>query len=164
MAHSYSFAIVRLGTDDARDERLNVGLVVFTGDKLDVRVGRRVDKVRALSAGIDIADLRDLVGNLAQLDEVLQKGQVWEISDRHEQLRAVGPVSLTPACFVVENASDYEARVSSILQAMVYVEPAPRVVRQVIKVARTGKASFQTRTRDGKEGRRFVIASHLNSL
>jgi hypothetical protein len=131
MAHSYSFAIVRLGTDDARDERLNVGLVIFTDGKLDVRIGRRVDKVHALSAGVDVADLRSLVGNLAQLDEVLQKGQVWEISRRHEQIQAVGPVSLSPlGTFVAETASDYEIRVSSILKAMVDVEPAPRVVRE----------------------------------
>jgi len=73
MAHSYSFANIRLGTNDARDERLNVGLVVFQGEKLDVRVGRRVDKVRALSAGVEVATLRDLISNLVHIDEALQR-------------------------------------------------------------------------------------------
>jgi hypothetical protein len=131
MAHSYSFAIVRLGTNDARDERLNVGLVVFNGDKLDVRVGRRVDKVRALSAGIEIATLRDLISNLTHIDETLQRGRVAEISDRHAELRSTGPLSLSSlGTFIADTAADYEARVSSILKSMVDVEPAPRVVRE----------------------------------
>jgi hypothetical protein len=131
MAHSYSFAIVRLGTNDARDERLNVGLVVFQGEKLDVRVGRRVDKVRALSAGVEVATLRDLISNLVHIDEALQRERPLDIAERHARLRAIGPLSLSPlGTFIAEYATDYEARVSSILGAMVDVEPAPRVVRE----------------------------------
>jgi len=130
MAHSYSFAIVRLGTNDARDERLNVGLAVF-GDKLDVRIGRRVDKVHALSAGIEVATLRDLISNLAQMDETLQHGRIADVTERHTELRVLGPLSLSPlGTFVADTATDYEARVSSIVKAMVDVEPAPRVIRE----------------------------------
>ena len=131
MAHSYSFAIVRLGTNDARDERLNVGLVVFHDEKLDVRVGRRVEKVRALSAGVEVATLRDLISNLAHVDEALQHERPLEIAERHAQIRALGPLSLSSlGTFIAENGTDYEARVSSILGAMVDVEPAPRVARE----------------------------------
>lgn len=131
MAHSYSFAIIRLGTNDARDERLNVGLVVFQGEKLDVRVGRRVDKVRALSAGVEVATLRDLISNLVHIDEALQRERPLDIAERHARLRAIGPLSLSPlGTFIAEYATDYEARVSSILGTMVDVEPAPRVVRE----------------------------------
>ena len=131
MAHSYNFAIVRLGTNDARDERLNVGVVVFTEGKLDVRVGRRPEKVRALSAGIDTVDLKAIAANLSVLDEALQRDFGSAVDQRHEHLRSVGPITLSPlGSFVAENASDYENRVAGIIKAMVDVEPAPRVVKE----------------------------------
>jgi hypothetical protein len=64
MAHCYKFAIVRLAPDTVRDERINVGAVVFSDDDLDVRVSRRLDKVRAISAAADVDMLRDLVENM----------------------------------------------------------------------------------------------------
>ncbi|WP_441237105.1 DUF3037 domain-containing protein [Bradyrhizobium sp. 930_D9_N1_4] len=131
MAHSYSFAIIRLGTTDARDERLNVGVVVFDRQGLDVRVGRRVEKVRALSAGVEVDTLRELVANLSAMDERLHGGGDVDVNDRHADLKALGPLSLSPlGTFVAEHASEYEDRVKSILSAMVDVEPAPRIVRE----------------------------------
>ena len=47
MAHYYKFAIVRLAPDDARDERVNIGLVVLADHGLDVRISKRLEKVRA---------------------------------------------------------------------------------------------------------------------
>jgi Protein of unknown function (DUF3037) len=124
MAHCYSFAIVRLGTNDAREERLNVGLAVFNGEKLDVRVGRRIDKVRALSAGVEMNTVRELISSLSKIDETLLLEKPLDIATRHAELRQFGPISLSSlGSFTAETGTDYESRVASILKAMVDVDP-----------------------------------------
>ena len=65
MAPSYKFAVIRLAPDDGRDERLNVGIVVFNEASLDVRAPARLDKVKAISAAADTRALRDLIDSLA---------------------------------------------------------------------------------------------------
>jgi hypothetical protein len=131
MAHSYNFAIVRLSPKDARDERINVGAAIFSDSSLDVRRARRVDKVRAISAAVEPETISQLLSNLTSLDETLRGRGVEDVNSRHAQLAQIGPISLSPlGTFVSETAADYEARVSSILKAMVDVESAGRIHRE----------------------------------
>jgi hypothetical protein len=131
MARSYSFAIVRLSPKDARDERLNIGVVIFSDETIDVRGARRIDKVRAISAAVEPETISQLLANLASLDETLRERGVEHINARHAQLVELGPLSLSPlGTFVSETAADYEARITSILKAMVDVEPATPVIRE----------------------------------
>jgi hypothetical protein len=131
MAHSYSFAIVRLSPKDARDERLNIGLVVFSTASLDVRGAKRIDKVRAISAAVEPETIGQILANLTALDETLRDRGLMDIAPRYAQISQLGPISLSPlGTFVSETAADYEARIASILKAMVDVEPATRIIRE----------------------------------
>ncbi|MFT8863260.1 MAG: DUF3037 domain-containing protein [Acetobacter fabarum] len=130
MAHCFKFAIVRLSSDDVRDERLNIGAVVLSEDGLDVRVPRRLDKVRAMSGALDRHVLSELVCNLQELDKNLRDANMdW--SNRLKFLSKVGPISLSKiGTFVAQDQAAYEERLAGILKAMVEPEPAPVKVRE----------------------------------
>jgi len=130
MAQCYKFAIVRFAPDDTRDERLNIGAVIFTDTGLDIRVSQHLKKVRVLSAAIDIEMLRQLIENLKSIDDSLRVSGINEES-RAKMLSRGGPLNLSEAgTFVAEDQRAYEARVSSIMKAMVDPEPAPHRLRE----------------------------------
>lgn len=126
MARCYKYAIVRLAPDDARDERINIGAVIITDDGLDVRISHRLDKIRAISAGLDREILRELLGNLSELDARLRAAGISDEEVRLEAVSRVGPLSLSKAgTFTANDLSAYEDRIKTLLKAMVDPEPAP---------------------------------------
>jgi hypothetical protein len=131
MARSYNFAIIRLAPDDGRDERMNVGLVVFNDGSLDVRTPPKLDKVRAISAAADPEVLRALISSLADIDARFRDTGAGTIAARRAAIGSVGPLQLSDiGSFLAETASDYEDRLSSIIRTMILAEPAPRKVRE----------------------------------
>ena len=138
MAHCYKFAIIRLSPDEQRGEALNVGLVVFKDDSLDVRVTKRIEKIRALSSSLDVEDLRELVEGLHSIDEKLRYSGADTLEVRLEMLSRLGPISLSGVgTFSSNSINDYEERISSIFRAM--IEPEPLVGR-----ARTKRSGLLT--------------------
>jgi hypothetical protein len=130
MAPCYKFAIIRLAPDDVRDERLNIGAIILKEDDVDIRLSRRLDKVRSISGAIEPAAIRELMANLKSLDGRL-RGSGVEKEKRLEMLSRVGPISLSKfGTFLAAEPSEYEERVVSILKAMVDAEPARRTVRE----------------------------------
>ncbi|SFO26078.1 Protein of unknown function [Bradyrhizobium sp. Ghvi] len=125
MAPSYKFSVVQLATEEDRGERLNVGLVVFNDDRLDVRVGKRLEKVRAISGAVEPDDVRRALDGMSTLDGKLRDTGA-ELSERLKFLSKLGPLTLSRlGVFEAEGASTYEARVASILKTLVDAEPAP---------------------------------------
>jgi hypothetical protein len=123
VANCYKFAVVRLAPDETRDERINVGVVVMSNDGLDVRISRRLDRARALSAAIDIEMLRESIENLRGVDEQLREARTDE-AGRFAWLSRMGPLALSPpGTFSAEDAAAYETRIESIFKAMVDPEP-----------------------------------------
>jgi hypothetical protein len=130
MAHCYKFAIVRLAPDDARDERINIGAVVLTEHGLDVRISKRLEKARALSAALDTGMLRELIENLKHLDERFRAAGV-EGDARLKMISRIGPLSLSnTGTFVAEDMNVYEDRFTALFKAMVDPEPAPLRFRE----------------------------------
>jgi hypothetical protein len=130
MARSYKFALIRLSSAGARDERLNIGLAVFQDDRIDVHVSSRLDKVRAISAALEPAELKQLLFGMADLDQRLFKAGVRDLSKRLELLGGSGPASFSSfGEFSVSDDQAYEDRVAAIMKMMVDPEPAPRTIR-----------------------------------
>lgn len=130
MVQSYKFAIVRLAPEGVRDERINIGAVVFGHDDVDVRLPRRLDKARVISAALDHDAIRELAETISARDfEIRQAG----ISDPEARLRAIGrigPLTLSRlGAFACSSEREYEARLSSIFQSIVEPEPAPKLPR-----------------------------------
>ncbi|WP_315747567.1 MULTISPECIES: DUF3037 domain-containing protein [unclassified Bradyrhizobium] len=125
MAPFYKFSVVQLATEQARGERLNVGLVVFNEDRLDVRIGKRLEKVRAISGAVEPEEVRRALEGLSTFDEKLRDAGT-ALLDRADHLANLGPLTLSsPGVFEAEGATAYETRVASILRALVDAEPAP---------------------------------------
>lgn len=129
MAQPYKFAILRLAPDDARGECLNVGVVVMTDGGLDIRLGKRLDKVRAISGAIDTSLLQALLTDLNRLDQ--QAREAGNKTLRAQLLQHIGPLKLSKeGAFSAKDADEYEARVASLMKAMVEPEPAAHRVRE----------------------------------
>lgn len=145
MAHSYSFAVVRLAPDDVRGERLNVGLVVFNDGSLDIRLAKRLEKIRSISAALEPKTVQDVIENLGTLDEKIRDYGLVDAASRRSRLSSVGPISLSEiGTFVAESALSYEDRVASILRVMVDAEPAPARLRaKRSKLLTQVKSSFR---------------------
>jgi hypothetical protein len=144
MAHCYKFAIVRLAPDETRDERINIGAVVMSETGLDVRISRRLERARALSAALDVGMLRDLIENLRGLDARLRDAGTDE-AGRFEMLSRIGPLTLSASgSFSAEDHAAYESRVESIFKAMVDPEPQlPRFREKRSKLLTQVKSVFK---------------------
>lgn len=130
MAHCYNYAIVRLAPDETRGERINIGAVILSEDGLDVRISRRLEKARALSAALDVDMLRELVESLRGVDARLRAAGMDE-AGRLEMLSRVGPLTLSAAgSFVFDSPASYESRVASLFKALIDPEPLPMRIRE----------------------------------
>lgn len=126
MAASYKFAIVRFAPNDARGERLNVGVLVDNRGRFDVRLAKRLDKLRAVSAAVDPEELRQLFASTVEIAE--REASDWEALLAS---RDGGPLAFSqPGTFVAADADAYEARIEGILAALVDPEPAPFRARE----------------------------------
>ncbi|CAO4142261.1 DUF3037 domain-containing protein [Methylorubrum thiocyanatum] len=145
MARSYEFAIIRFAPDESRDERLNIGAVIFQDDGLDVRVSRRLEKTKALSAALDIDLLREMLLGFAELDRRMRDAGDFDADVRLQVISQTGPVQLSRAgTFVISNQSEYEDRVGSIMRSFVDPEPAlPRSKKKSSRLLTQIKSEFR---------------------
>ena len=134
MKHCYKFAIVRFAPNNARDESLNIGAAVFSEHGVDVRLTKRLEKLRCISAALDLNTLRQLVENLRDLDYKALNA-MDTISERVRKFGEQGSIRLSNiGTFVAESATTYELRIDSILKAM--VDPEPSLKTQKVKRSR----------------------------
>ncbi|MDO8296259.1 MAG: DUF3037 domain-containing protein [Caulobacter sp.] len=109
----YEFAVLRLMPDIARGEAINIGLVVFRDNNLDVRVGPVLTRARLLYPEINDELLRKNVEILRRLGHV-----EINATERHRVLANVGPLALGElGYFSVADSSPetYESHVSRLL-------------------------------------------------
>lgn len=168
MARCYKFAIVRLAPDDARDERINIGAMIITKNGLDMRLPRRLDKIRAISAAVDTDTVRELISNITDIDERL-KSSGMEEEARLDILSRVGPLSLSKiGTFSAQDTNAYEERVATIMRSMVDPEPAtPRQREKRSKLLTQVKTIFRqervlAKKDEGIESHRIVPSYALD--
>lgn len=126
MARFSKYSIIRLDTHPARDERLNVGLVVFKDDGLDIRIGRKLEKVRALSGALDLVQVRENILQLENVDRLLREQGMSSADERRDTLEGLGFVSLSKIALIDStNMVVYEAAIQSLLTGIVEPEQAP---------------------------------------
>ena len=104
---------------------------MFASDGLDVRVSKRLERVRAFSAAIDMDELRQTLIEFRSLDLRLRDMGIEDVSERLKYLSKTGPITFSDLGQFTAEFDTYEERVSSILSAM--VEPEPATPRARIK-------------------------------
>lgn len=70
MAHSYKFGIIRFASTPLRGEALNIGVLIETEAGLQVRYPARLERLRAISAALDLAAVEQ---DLRELPELMQR-------------------------------------------------------------------------------------------
>jgi hypothetical protein len=135
MGRSYSFAIIRFAPDKIRGESLNIGAIIFRDSGLDIRLTRKLDRVRAISAALDVNSLAAIIENFRALDDECRSGGNATTHDRATALLRVGPLTTSQlGTFVAEHDSAYETRVEELLRFL--VEPEPAVAKSTQKRTR----------------------------
>ncbi len=125
MTKQYDFSIIQLAPGLGRGERLNVAIIVFCVDNLDIRISSRLDKIKALSAAINVDSLRSLIENFSKLDNISRKNGFSNTNDRIAQLNGIGPIAFSNmGSFVSHSSTDYEMRLAKIMSILVEPEPA----------------------------------------
>jgi hypothetical protein len=126
MDRDAKFAVIQFAAHPARGERLNVGLVVFHQNSLDVRLSKRLDRVRALSAALDLDQVRASLTNLNELDAYARSTGAATPAERLAQIESLAPVQFSPLGFLHSPSStEYENSIASLLKKLVEPEPAP---------------------------------------
>jgi hypothetical protein len=145
MAHTYSFAVLRLVPDIARGESINLGLVVFRDDSIDVRIGEVLTRARLLYPELTEADLS------SALDVIRRLGNVpMPAADRRRVLSKIGAFALGElGSFTVvdDTAASYEDRVAALLStfvvpsrsALIKKRPPSKLTTEVRKIFRNEK-------------------------
>lgn len=126
MNHSSKFSVIQFVAHPIRNERINIGIVIFGDDGIDVRVSKRLERVRSLSGAVDIEQIRQSVLGLRDIDAHARS--IGEISE-DERLESFSSFSSfdfsSMGTFDAQSSFDYENAIASLLQKLVEPEPAP---------------------------------------
>lgn len=124
MVPCYKFALLRMAAAPPRDERLNIGVVVFRDDTLDIRLLRSLGKLNALSLAYDHDALRAAADELRALDRMISAPDDLPDS-RLAKLVSFGAFDFSPlGTFKARNQDAYEQQVAFLLKSFVEPEPA----------------------------------------
>ncbi|HDY7424672.1 TPA: DUF3037 domain-containing protein [Vibrio vulnificus] len=109
----FDFSIIKFVPDAQRGEVLNIGLLVYLTNGVDVRVLSSVSKLKPFNSKLNIEKLEDMVSNIE-----------WVASgiDNPETLHQIfqGELSITkPGYFQIENNAEYEIKVNQLMDKFV---------------------------------------------
>lgn len=124
MARSYNYAVLRLAPDPARGEAVNLGILVFRDEDVDVRLGEVMTRARALYPEVNADQLHEGVELFRRFGAVK-----LSVSDRHRTLSRLGLFALGElGYFTVDNDTStvYEQNVARLVRLFTV---APRSVK-----------------------------------
>lgn len=125
MAHTYNYSIIQLIPDVRRGETINIGLVVYLPNKVDVRIFPTLSKIRAINAQIDIQQLYDLPNDINSWLE-----GVTDIEERYSALKNFGFISVSkPGWFTLEQPDEYDRYIEKLV--VEFIKPRARIYRRV---------------------------------
>jgi hypothetical protein len=115
MAHVFKYAILMAVPNPRRGERVNVGLVVFLKDRLDVRITDAA-KIGALAGGDWKSYMKDVSARLLSFESGEAAETAFRLADRK-----IDPIVVSSdfASFSIEGLDQYEERVKEILDTLV---------------------------------------------
>lgn len=120
MAHIYKYAILMAIPDPRRGERVNVGIIVFLNDRIDVRFAE-LSKVHALAGGDWNAYAADVRRRL--IDQYEANKQAEELIRTEPRFDPIFQAS-DLAWLSINSEKEYEARIREILTSLVLL-PKP---------------------------------------
>ncbi len=124
MSGKAEYAIVQV-RDSSRAETLNAAIAIFSSHGLDIRVPRRLDKLRAISQALDIEKVRESLLHLIDLDAANIEMGITGTSERLQFMSDMTPFTFSGVgSFVAASVDMYEGWANRLLRLMVEPEPA----------------------------------------
>ena len=165
MSRSYKYAIARFSTGSTRDERLNLALVILKENELEVRLPRSLDKLRAISAALDIDMVRDAVQQLPDLDSYVRQQGALDPEARLNELAQIAAVSFSRLGeFFAPSADLYNQCLNRLVSQLIEPEAAPSrdLKRRNTKLLADVKSAFKAervlaRKGEGLDTHRIVM-------
>lgn len=133
MAHCYNYAIVRFQAHPARNESLNIGIIIFHNSGVDVRPAKNLDKIRALSGAIDQELIRESLINLENIDRTFCIKDGLTDADRLEAINSISPLDFSGiGRFEAYSSVVYDQVITRLMANLVEPEIAPlkKIVRR----------------------------------
>lgn len=126
MAHSYKYAIAQFPTNSLRDERLNIALVIFSDETCEVKIPRSLDKIRAISAAVDLDATRSALEQIPELDRFVKSQGAVTADERLNAIANIAAVKFSSLGeFFAASASLYDRTTNLLISKLIEPEPAP---------------------------------------
>lgn len=137
MAATYHYSLLRAVPDRRRGEWVNIGVVVYRQDRLDVRLIENLSKLRMLCPELDSEVIKQLPTFWAQVCANLHSPE-----ECHAALSGMPMVHPSPIAAFLAAPGTYNAAVNRIMVDLVEPPPQPRQRTNESRVQTTLKKMF----------------------
>lgn len=135
------YAVIQLG-DERRGERLNAAIVLFHPNSIEIKIPKRLDKLRALSNAVSVEDVRASLSSLTKIDEFIRKGGDVDPEARLIELSKNSSFHFSALSdFYAASRQSYEDWSERLLA--LFVEPEPDYVRKMPRRSSLSKSIKQ---------------------
>lgn len=115
MERSFKYSVIRAVPDPRKGEVINIGILVFHAQTVDVRIAPSLSKLLALDAAIDVDQIRDLPQTLGQWSSRFDS-----VEEKHAAIQNFGIVTLSEAgSFITSPSLNYEDQLAMLMKTLV---------------------------------------------
>lgn len=109
----FDFSIIKFIPDAQRGEVLNIGLLVYLANGVDIRILSSVSKLKPFSNELDIDKIESIVKNIEWVAKSINNPEIL-----HKVFQ--GELSITkPGYFKIENNSEYEIKINQLMDKFI---------------------------------------------
>lgn len=115
--YTYKYSVIKYSPDPLRGETLNIGLVIFTDTKVDVRLLQSSAKARILDGSSNIDDilrLKDSIEGIVNWSKNIDEAVAY--------LKSFGKAATwlsEPSAFIIDDVNQYDKRVDNLFNTLV---------------------------------------------
>ncbi|WP_431621956.1 DUF3037 domain-containing protein, partial [Enterobacter asburiae] len=124
---TFKYSLIRVTPSLEKGETINVGMIVYRDNEIDVRMINSVSKLRAIDKGLNLEYLEDLTSSFFDVSKVME--------DIHLLPRLFkGSLSLSDfGVFTVSNMALYESKINELMARLVNPQRAShkRITRKI---------------------------------
>lgn len=147
--HTFKYSIIKYMPDPMRGEIVNVGLIIFTSEKLDIRMLSASAKVRMLDGASGLTEIEALRDSLAAFREMASTTD--EAIEFLQTFKGTAAYISDPAFFVLDDINQYEARVRHLFDDLVRPFAAKEKTQRSSRINTFLKQSFERMDMLGKD-------------
>jgi Protein of unknown function (DUF3037) len=170
MAPSYKFSIISFCPDSVRGESLNIGIAILRDNAVEVKLTTKLEKLRAISAGIDFDHIKSIEQALIDVDNATRSAGITNAAARHQAISHVGPFRCSAlGTFIADSEKAYVSRIYDLIAKMVDTEPLRYKIRKPKRTRLFSQLKAELKSRfilakdaEGLESHRLVPAYEID--